>query len=611
MKKRIGKSSNPIRDLPKYLEAFRHHLGLRVYTMFFLTMLATLMEAVGIMLFVPIMKNFDDSSVDFDKGTDAGIVESYTYSLIEATGLPESIVGIIIVTVAVFIIKGLLVFFALGYSVYLKTQLLEKLKKTMFSLYRRMEYSYYANRETGHFINVINEQINRSILSFAFLVQLGSQMVSGILYIFLSFVVSWKFGLSSMIIAVFLGFIFRGLTARIRIHSRANAKENGALASSLIEFLYSFKYLTATAKSGDLQERVEFSVRKLCYHEMRIGISNALIQAMREPVGVVLIMAIVFFQVVYIGETISLLLVSILLFYRGIGSMFSVQANWQRTLEYIGSMELVDKEFELIRENLEKSGARDVLPLSKSISLKDLSFSYFENKREVLINKININIKANEIVAFAGPSGSGKTTIIDLILMILKPQKGEVLIDGISSDEINLSSWRKQVGYVTQDGVIFHGSILENIAGLDCNVADKETLKKARSVAKNANILDFIENLAHGFETNVGERGVRLSGGQRQRLFIARELFREPSLLIFDEATSALDSESEIEIIETINGLKGKITIILIAHRLSTIKNCDNIFIMESGRVVEEGSYMDLISNRKSRFSRMVRLQNI
>ena len=195
--------------------------------------------------------------------------------------------------------------------------------------------------------------------------------------------------------------------------------------------------------------------------------------------------------------------------------------------------------------------------------------------------------------------------------MILKPQKGEVLIDGISSDEINLSSWRKQVGYVTQDGVIFHGSILENIAGLDCNVADKETLKKARSVAKNANILDFIENLAHGFETNVGERGVRLSGGQRQRLFIARELFREPSLLIFDEATSALDSESEIEIIETINGLKGKITIILIAHRLSTIKNCDNIFIMESGRVVEEGSYMDLISNRKSRFSRMVRLQNI
>ena len=371
---RTVKNSNPLRDMPKYLEAFRHHLGLKVYSMFFLTMLATLMEAVGIMLFVPIMKNFGEDSGGFDKERDLGLVEGYTYSFIEATGLPESIVGIIIVTIAVFIIKGCLVFFALGYSAYLKTQLLEKLKKTMFSFYRKMEYSYYVNKETGHFINVINEQINRSIQSFSFLVQLGSQMVSGILYILLSFFVSWKFGLSSVIVAVCLVFLFRGLTARIRIHSRINAKENGTLASNLIEFLHSFKYLTATAKSGDLQDKVELSVQKLCYHEMRIGLANAFIQAMREPVGVVLIMCIVYFQVVYIGENISLILVSILLFYRGIGSMFSVQANWQRTLEYIGSMELVDKEIELIKDNLEKSGAKDVSTLSKSISLKDLTF---------------------------------------------------------------------------------------------------------------------------------------------------------------------------------------------------------------------------------------------
>jgi ABC-type multidrug transport system fused ATPase/permease subunit len=611
LKKRTGKNSNPLRDMPKYLEAFRHHLGLRVYSMFFLTMLATLMEAVGIMLFVPILKNFGEASGGFDKETDVGIVESYTYSLIEAIGLPESIVGVIIVTIAVFIIKGILVFLALGYNVYLKTQLLEKLKKTMFSFYKKMDYSYYVNKDTGHFINVINEQINRSIQSFSFLVQLGSQMVNGILYILLSFFISWKFGLSSVIIAVCLVFIFRGLTARIRIHSRINAKENGKLASKLIEFLHSFKYLTATAKSGDLQDKVELSVRKLCYHEMRIGLSNAFIQAMREPVGVVLIMCVVYFQVVYIGENISLILVSILLFYRGIGSMFSVQANWQRTLEYIGSMELVDKEIELIKDNLEKSGAKDVSKLSKSISLKDLTFSYVKNKQEGQINNINIEIKANEMIAFAGPSGSGKTTIIDLILMILKPQKGEVLIDGIPSEEINLSSWRKQVGYVTQDGVIFNGTILENIGGIDCNASDEETFKKVKSAAKQANILSFIEELPQGFDTNVGERGLRLSGGQRQRLFIARELYREPSLLIFDEATSALDSSSEMEIIDSINSLKGKVTIIIIAHRLSTITNSDRIFIIETGRIVEVGTYSGLVNNGNSKFSTMVGLQKV
>jgi ABC-type multidrug transport system fused ATPase/permease subunit len=611
LKKSAGKNSNPIRDMPKYLEAFRNHLGLRVYSMFFLTMLATLMEAVGIMLFVPIMTNIGEASGGFNTERNVGIVESYTYKLIEAVGLPESIVGVIIVTIAVFIIKGFLVLLALGYSVYLKTQLLEKLKKTMFSFYKKMDYSYYINKDTGHFINVINEQINRSIQSFSFLVQLGSQMVSGFLYILLSFLISWKFGLSSVIIAVFLMFIFRGLSARIRIHSRINAKENGKLASYLIEFLQSFKYLTATAKSGDLQDKVEQSIQKLCYHEVRIGISNAFIQSMREPVGVILIMGIVYFQVAYLDESISLILVSILLFYRGIGSIFSVQANWQRTLEYIGSMELVDKEIELIKDNLEKSGTKDVSTLSKSISLKGLTFSYVKNKQEGLINNINIEIKAKEMVAFAGPSGSGKTTIIDLILMILKPQKGEVLIDGISSKEINLSSWRKQVGYVTQDGVIFNGTILNNIAGINCNVSDKETLKKVKSAAKQANILGFIEGLPQGFKTNVGERGVKLSGGQRQRLFIARELYREPSLLVFDEATSALDSSSEREIIESINILKGKITIIVIAHRLSTIKNTDRIFIMESGRVVEVGTYSSLVNNNNSKFFSMVNLQKI
>lgn len=611
MNKKTDENSNPIRDMPRYLEAFRRHLGLRVYSMFFLTMLATLMEAVGIMLFVPIMKNFGEASDGFDKERDMGIVESATYSLIEATGLPQSIVGIIIVTIAIFIIKGIIVGFALGYSVYLRTQLLEKLKTTMFSFYKKMDYSYYINNDTGHFINVINEQINRSIQSFSFLVQLGSQMVSGILYITLSFFVSWKFGLSSVIIAGGLVFIFRGISARVRTHSRINAKENGKLASNLIEFLHSFKYLTSTAKSEDFQDKVELSVQKLCYHEMRIGLANAFIQAMREPVGVVLIMCIVYFQVVYIGEQISLILVSILLFYRGIGSMFSVQANWQRTLEYIGSMELVDKEFEQIKGKLEKSGLIDIQTLSCSISLKDLSFSYIKNEQEGLISNINIEIKANEMVAFAGPSGSGKTTIIDLMLMILKPQKGYVMIDGIPSEEISLSSWRKQVGYVTQDGVIFNGTVLENIGGIDCDASDDETFEKVKRAAKQANILGFIENLPQGFETNVGEKGVTLSGGQRQRLFIARELYREPSLLIFDEATSALDSSSEMEIIESINSLKGKVTIIVIAHRLSTIKNCDRIFVMEAGRIVEEGTYSSLVETSKSKFSTMVSLQRI
>jgi subfamily B ATP-binding cassette protein MsbA len=190
--------------------------------------------------------------------------------------------------------------------------------------------------------------------------------------------------------------------------------------------------------------------------------------------------------------------------------------------------------------------------------------------------------------------------------------EGEITIDGIKANKIDKPSWRKHIGYVSQDTLIFDDTIANNISmWKGYSNHDDIVFLKIKEAAKNANILDFIESLPDGFNTLVGDRGIMLSGGQKQRIFIARELFRNPDVLILDEATSALDSESEKSIQESIDFLSGKITVIIIAHRLSTIKKVDQIYLIENGRIIEKGDYNNLKSKSNSKFSKLISLQNL
>ena len=199
-----------------------------------------------------------------------------------------------------------------------------------------------------------------------------------------------------------------------------------------------------------------------------------------------------------------------------------------------------------------------------------------------------------------------------MITLIHQPQKGKIYIDDKDSNDINKTSWRNQIGYVSQDTVIFDDTIKNNISMWNSkNFNDDDLEERIKEAARKANILEFIEALPDGFESHVGDRGIHLSGGQKQRLFIARELFREPNLLILDEATSALDSGSEKEIQKSIDSLKGEISVVVIAHRLSTIRNIDLVYVLENGKIIESGSYQELANAKESNFSKIIALQSL
>lgn len=245
------------------------------------------------------------------------------------------------------------------------------------------------------------------------------------------------------------------------------------------------------------------------------------------------------------------------------------------------------------------------MPFTQNVELRNVTFKYPKAERSVIEN-FDLTVHANTTIGFVGGTGAGKTTLVDIFLGLLSPQQGEIIVDDIKLNADNLRAWQANIGYVPQHIYLCDDTVTRNIAfGVPDNEIDLEAVQRA---ARLANIHDFItKELRNGYETEVGDRGVRLSGGQRQRIGIARAMYHDPSFLVFDEATSALDGITEDTILDAIRNLTHKKTIIIIAHRLSTVQECDIIYLLDQGRIVTQGTYQELLANNQQ-FRKMAKV---
>ena len=316
-------------------------------------------------------------------------------------------------------------------------------------------------------------------------------------------------------------------------------------------------------------------------------------------------------QLYVFGQPIVVLLVAVLASQRTLNATLSMQHNWLLALTHIGGVEAVHNEFMMQERHRDAGGGQPVGDFANGIELRHVDFSYGENQGASL-RDISLGIPSRHSAALIGPSGAGKSTIVDLITLDLKPTSGQVLIEGVPGEHVQLSSWRRKIGYVPQTPPVFDDTIANNICMWAGDpLGDRGLQERIRIAASKAQLDHFVQGLPEGYQTQVGDRGMRLSGGQRQRLCIARELFREPQLLILDEATSALDSESEHLIQQSIRDLQGRISVLIVAHRLSTIRYVDQIHVIDAGRVVEQGSYQELIQSEGSRFRELAVRQGL
>ncbi len=597
----------PIQDIFTYIKIFQIYLGLRMYLIYALGIIASVLEGIGILMLLPLLQTIDAGS-EIDKND--GLINNILYSLINSLGLSESVTSILILISIAFILKATITFLSLGFTAFLLGDLLKKIKMRLFSHYSNMSFGYFSSKNSGDLINLINEQPTKALESFKQLSLLGSHFINTIILMSLAFLMTFSFGVMALLLGIFLLFIFLKMNTYVQKLSRIAAKENGILTKWLIQTLHGFKYLISTNQIKSLKNYVNKSINILTNTQIKSGIAAAFTQSVREPIAVLFIMAIVFVQIFVFELRLEPILVSIALFYRALNSTLAVQSAFQGTFQTIGSMELVHKEFMNQNLNKQEDGEIELEKFESEILFDNINFTY-PNSDKPALSSLSLKIPCRSSIAIVGTSGSGKTTLVDLVTLTNTPDKGDLFIDGVNSSKIKKLTWRNQIGYVSQDTIIFDDSIANNISMWEHRYNKNQLNKNLIKAAKQANILDFIESLPDGFNTIVGDRGILLSGGQKQRIFIARELFRNPEILILDEATSALDSESEKSIQNSVELLRGKITVIIIAHRLSTIKDVDKVVVLNEGKILETGSFEELINDKNSKFKKLALLQEL
>ena len=590
-----------ITSLIHYFKVVYSYTGRKLYILLLLFLFGGLSESIGISMLLPILS--------IDRGVSGqGQYAKTIYNFLESIGTNLSLFLLIILLLIAFLFKGAFVFLQKTLASYIRCSLIKDIRIDLCNKYKGMKYSYYTNTSIGYLNNIITTETNRGVAALnRYIVVIGS-LIFILIYIFFAAVINYKLTFVVIFLSLILFALMRSISRLTRKLSLLVSDTNAQVQSLLIQTIYSFKYLKATDSFTHIFKRLFREINRNFIYQFKSNMLTFIPSSIIEPISILFISGIVLYYVGFRAKSIAEILVLVIFFYKAFSYVFRFQSDWQKFNASLGGLEVMGKASRILNNNAEKVGNRQVYVFNKAIELKNVNFSY--GPKQVFFD-VNLAIQKNKSIGIVGESGAGKTTMFDIITGLLTPQSGKISIDGIDYSELELSSLRNIIGYVTQEPVIFNDTIANNISFWECDSRDDICRKRIKDAAILANCDRFINEAEMGYETIIGDKGVKLAGGQRQRIAIARELFKEPEIMIFDEATSSLDTESEQLIHQSINSLKGVRTIVIIAHRLSTVRNCDYIYVLKEGMVMEKGTFDELCRDIDSLFYSMYQKQNL
>lgn len=508
----------------------------------------------------------------------------------------EALIVFLAVAIAlIYAIKNLYFIFLSWIRAKYVEKLNRELSTQMMKSYMNKGYNFFSNTNTGELIQGTQADVISAKLLVYNIMKLITDILSVMFIAVYLFVVDWQLALGVGVMAAVcfcvIGKVFSKITLKAGKDSRKyQAKANQKLLQAFqgikeVLVLKKEDFFTK-AYSRDLAMQLRADTTRVVCSEIPAYII--------EGVCVAVIFAIICIRVISSGVSDALLPVLasfVVAAFRILPAIGKMTSEYSSINYYYSGLEAVYRNFTEICVECNQVRITDThiaeekeLSFSNQICLKDIVFSYDADQNEI-IDHLNMTIKKGEAIAFVGPSGSGKTTLSDIVLGLLKAQKGEICVDDIEISDSPVA-WSRMVGYVSQTMYLVDDTIRVNVAfGVDEEDIDDDRVWEC---LRRAQIDEYVKKMEQGIYTTVGDRGMRISGGQRQRIAIARALYHNPQVLVLDEATSALDNETEKAVMESIEALQGEITMIIVAHRLSTVKNCDRIYEINNGVAIEK-----------------------
>lgn len=522
---------------------------------------------------------------------------------------PEVLIKICFLILAAFLFKNIFGYMQGYFMAFVEHASMKDLRDDAYKHLHKLPIGYFKSERVGNIISRFTNDVNVIQLSISTTFSnLIKEPLTIIVFLGIAISISWQLSLFAFIIVPIASLIIAWIGNKLKKQTIIIQTKLADITSILQETISGVKIVKAFGMEHFENRR--FMDETKSYFKLVLKIVR--IRNLSSP----------------ITEILSVIIGAVIIYYGGILVLVDRTLNASEFLGFlfaIFQMMPPIKELGSVNNRIQEASAAadrifeitDIEPHIKNIpnaiqlkdfknelEFKNVSFKYEDSDVKVLDN-LNFSVKRGEIIALVGPSGGGKSTLADLIPRFYDPTEGQIVIDGNNIKDVTIESLRSKMGIVTQETFLFNTNIAENIAyGLT-----DYPIEKIIEAAKTANAHNFIKEMHKGYNTIIGERGVKLSGGQRQRLTIARALLKNPEIMIFDEATSALDNESEILVQEAIERLMMNRTTFVIAHRLSTIRNATNILVLDRGRIIQQGSHDKLIAEEKGLYKKLYEMQ--
>ncbi len=546
---------------------------------------AGIAEGFGISVLFPLLSTMigQPSTVyEIGGGAAAGVghvgstLELLVRDFFAILGITPTIATLLIIFVACITLKCALILIAdrqVGYTVaHIATDLRLTLLRALFV----SRWEYFLRQPIGRLTNAIASEAARSASAFSSGAKATSIAIEALICVALALLVSWETTLSALFIGSFIVYILRRFIHKARRAGQRQTSLLQSLIAQMTDSLQSIKTLKAMAREDSADTVLKAKTGKLNRALRKQIISKAALAAFQEPLLMTFVALLLYVAIVHLNMSLVTVVAMVYLIRKILKNIQKIQQEYQNMAAFDSAYwSLQNKIVDAEKEREQAPGSR--LPtLDRGVLAKQVSFAY---DRRMILKEVSLELPAGKFVALVGPSGAGKTTVADLIIGLLRPQAGEVWIDDLPLAEVDMRSWRRMIGYVPQETLLLHDSVLVNITLGDEEIGEEDIEAALRS----AGAWDFVSNLPRGIHTVVGERGSKISGGQRQRIAIARALVHKPKLLILDEATSALDPDSEAAICDTLRQLKRKLTILAISHQPALMKIADRAYRLEAG----------------------------